>query len=213
MIFDFNGTLCDDEPILLEIFTELFDEHLGWELTPEDYYGRLAGRSDREIVEIVVAEQAAGDAALTEDLLRLRGVRYQQEVAGRSPIAPRTVALVDRLAAEGVPMAIVTGAQREDVRCVLDSSPVGRHLSHLVTEEDVRNGKPDPEGFLAGAEALGLRPAQLLVFEDSLPGVRGARAAGMSCIAVGGARASAELRAVAEAVVPALDVTLLDHAP
>src|SRR6185437_9134207 len=42
VIFDFNGTLSDDEPILLEIFTELFAARLGWRMTAEQYYGRLA---------------------------------------------------------------------------------------------------------------------------------------------------------------------------
>ena len=55
----------------------------------------------------------------------------------------------------------------------------------VVAEEDVRRGKPDPEGFRAGAALLGREPTDVLVFEDSVPGIRGALAAGMRCIAVG----------------------------
>jgi beta-phosphoglucomutase-like phosphatase (HAD superfamily) len=85
-------------------------------------------------------------------------------------------------------MAIVTGAQLEDVQCVLASSPAGEHLPLLVTEEDVERGKPDPEGFLKGSALLGLDPEQILVFEDSVPGLRAATAAGMPCIGVSGGR-------------------------
>ena len=49
IIFDFNGTLSDDEPILCEIFRTLFAEH-GRPLTAEQYYDELAGLSDPEIV-------------------------------------------------------------------------------------------------------------------------------------------------------------------
>lgn len=211
VIFDFNGTLSDDEPILQEIFSELFAEHLGRELSAAEYYDRLAGHSDREIVEIVLAEQAPGDPKLAEELLRLRRERYQQKVARRSPIGAGVVELVQRLAGDGVPMAIVTGAQLEDVQCVLASSPAGEHLRRLVTEEDVERGKPDPEGFLKGSSLLGLDPEQILVFEDSVPGLRAATAAGMPCIGVSGERGSAQLLTVIDAVVPALTPSLLDY--
>ena len=51
VVFDFNGTLSDDEHILFEIFRELFRVHLGWAMTAEDYRSELLGRSDREIIE------------------------------------------------------------------------------------------------------------------------------------------------------------------
>lgn len=188
VIFDFNGTLSDDEPILLEIFDEIFGEHLGSGLTSEEYYERLAGLSDREIVERVLTWRGSVADGLVEDLLGLRAQRYREKVTQQSPIRPGTVALVGRLAGAGVPMAIVTGAQRPDVAFVLDQSPVGEHFGVVVTEEDVAEGKPDPEGFLLAARLLEREPSEILVFEDSVPGVEGALAAGMHCVAVTGDR-------------------------
>lgn len=210
VIFDFNGTLSDDEGILLEIFVELFRTHLGWTLTAEDYFGRFAGHSDREIVELAVAEHSAGEAELVEELLRRRRELYKLKVADRSPIGPGAVQLVQRLAHEGVPMAIVTGAQREDVECVLTNSPVGQLIGLMVTEEDVSRGKPDPEGFHVGAKTLGVPPEAILVFEDSVPGVTAALAAGMRCVAVHGRNASAQLERLAGAGVPELSPAILD---
>lgn len=210
VIFDFNGTLSNDEPILLEIFTELFARHLRWYLPPSEYYRRLAGHSDREIVEMVIAEQAPGDTELAEDLLRRRRELYKEKVADHPPISEAASALVHRLAADGIPMGIVTGAQREDVYCVLGQSPVGEHITILVSEEDVAEGKPHPEGFLRGARALGLMPEQILVFEDSVPGVRAAIAAGMHCVAVTGTQGSTQLAGVTTALVARLDSSLLD---
>ena len=86
------------------------------------------------------------------------------------------------LADHGVPMAIVTGAQRDDVRAVLAASPVGEVITVVVAEEDVRRGKPDPEGFRAGAALLGREPTDVLVFRGLGARIR-ALAAGMRCIA------------------------------
>ena len=208
VIFDFNGTLSDDEPILFQIFGELFGEHLDWAMTADDYDRHLLGHSDREIIE--KACEITGIDAPVDPLLELRKRRYRDLVAHHNPITAETAALVRVLAEHDVPMAIVTGAQRDDVRAVLESSPVGEVITVVVAEEDVRRGKPDPEGFLAGAAALDRRPEDVVVFEDSVPGVRGALAAGMSCIAVG-AQPSPQVRAVAPAVVPRLSPDLVTH--
>jgi beta-phosphoglucomutase len=208
VIFDFNGTLSDDEPILFQIFSELFGEHLNWAMSADDYDRHLLGHSDREIVE--KALQITRIDAPVDPLLELRKRRYRELVAHHNPTTAETVALVRVLAEHEVPMAIVTGAQRDDVRAVLESSPVGRVITVVVAEEDVRRGKPDPEGFLAGAAALGREPADMVVFEDSVPGVRGALAAGMRCIAVG-AQPSQEVCTVAPAVVSRLSPDLVSH--
>jgi len=178
VIFDFNGTLSDDEPVLARVFAEIFHAYLGWRMTSDDYFARLAGRSDREIVEIAVAERGGG--------LADNGPLVERLLASESPIRPGTEALVRTLTAAGHPLAVVTGAQRSDVDFVLGHSGIGGHFEVVVTEEDVTLGKPDPEGFLLAARRLGVLPQETVVFEDSLAGVRAARAAGMRCIAVTG---------------------------
>ncbi len=212
VIFDFNGTLSDDEPILFRIFAEIFEAHLGWPLTAQDYAARLLGHSDREIIE--KALQITGcdgrGAAGVDELLVLRAARYRELVAHENPIRPETVELVRTLAAHGVALAVVTGAQRADVAAVLAASPVGEFLDVVIAEEDVVRGKPDPEGFLAAAARLGADPAATLVFEDSVPGVRAALAAGMHCIAVA-AEPGPELCTVAPAVVDRLRAGLVDQ--
>lgn len=209
VIFDFNGTLSDDEPILFRIFGELFDEHLNWAMTQQDYDCHLLGHSDREIVEkaLEISQTHGQDV---DALLHLRKQRYRELVADDNPIQPDTVRLVQLLAEHGVPLAIVTGAQHDDVSAVLESSPVGELIEIVVAEEDVTRGKPDPEGFLAGASRLGCAPADIVVFEDSVPGVRGALAAGMRCIAVSTAP-SDQLSAVAPALIPRLSPEIIEH--
>ena len=108
-------------------------------------------------------------------------------------------------------MAIVTGAQREDVLAVLANCSTGTHIDLLVTEEDVARGKPDPEGFIRGAALMGVEPADVLVFEDSVPGIRGAIAAGMACIAVVGENPRPDVIAEGVATTARLCAELFDH--
>lgn len=237
VVFDFNGTLCDDEPVLLRLFTAMFREHLDWTLTPEDYYGPLAGRSDREIVETAVARSRWGSAdgeggssadcdrahdgdrtdggrsALVERLLAERSRRYREAVAHASPIGDGAVRLVRHLAGAGTALGVVTGAQRADVEFVLADRALDGLITTLVAEEDVRVGKPDPEGFLIGARELGVRPADTVVFEDSVHGLRAARAAGMTAVGVTGTAPRSALAPEADDVVDALGPELLESLP
>lgn len=208
VILDFNGTLSDDEPILFRIFAELFQSHLGWTMTPADYYDGLAGHSDREIIQLAVAAHSTRPPveleALVDTLLAHRRARYREIVAERSPIRPEAQDLVRELAARGIALAIVTGAQRADVDHVLAHSDIGDHFAVIVAEEDVENGKPEPEGFVTAARLMELAARDIVVFEDSVAGIRGATAAGMRCIAVLGTHDEATLRAETSDVVPAL---------
>jgi HAD superfamily hydrolase (TIGR01509 family) len=211
VIFDFNGTLSDDEPILFDIFSELFRVHLDWAMTAEDYRDGLLGRSDREIIERAVARHGRGTEQEVTELLRLRQGVYKQRIADRNPIAEASVRLVKLLADNEIPLGIVTGAQRDDVLAVLAGSPAGELFDVLIAEEDVRNGKPHPEGFLTAARLLNRPPGDVLVFEDSVPGVQAALAAGMHCLAVA-AEPSPELQASAKAIVAELSADLVEDA-
>ena len=211
VIFDFNGTLSDDEPILFDIFSALFRAHLNWDMTADDYRDELLGRSDREIIEHAVTRHGRGTEEQIAELLRLRQGLYKQRVADKNPIADSTVELVKLLADNNIPIGIVTGAQRDDVLAVLENSAAGELFSVLIAEEDVRNGKPHPEGFLTAARLLVRQPADVLVFEDSVPGLRAALAAGMHCIAVGGRHPDPQLQAVAPAIVAELSSGLVDE--
>lgn len=211
VLFDFNGTLSDDEPLLFAVYREMFRTHLRWTLSPRHYAARLVGRSDREIVELLVAELAEDDEVLTARLMQERRERYRDLAERESPIREATVELVQTLHKEGVALGIVTGAQRADVDFVLSRSPLDGLFAVIVTEEDVAAGKPQPDGFLAGAHGLGLAPPQIVAVEDSLHGVRAARAAGLACIAVAGTHDRAVLAVEADAVVDQLSPALLSR--
>jgi beta-phosphoglucomutase len=204
VIFDFNGTLSQDEPILLAIFQELFAEH-GRPLSAEEYFGELAGLSDPEIVRTWLG----ADHPAVDEVIERRSERYRQLVADGSSV-PQAVREAVRYAAERARVAIVSGAAREEIGAVLEGSGLAHVVTTVVAAEDVARGKPHPDGYLRVLELLdGDLPARdVLVFEDTEAGVAAAKAAGMRCIAVLGTLAPERL-AAADEIVPALDVELM----
>jgi beta-phosphoglucomutase len=206
--FDFNGTLCDDEPLLASIFTQLLSRH-GIELTGERYYAELAGLSDREIaVRGLELNGGRADPDAVAELLSLRGELYRRRAAAASPLRPGAAELVRALAAR-VPVAVVSGAERAEVETVLGGAGLLELLAVVVCAEDVRAGKPDPEGYLRALEALGApRADRVVAIEDSLAGITAAKRAGMRCLALRGTAPDDALAARADAVLDDLDPRL-----
>jgi HAD superfamily hydrolase (TIGR01509 family) len=208
VLFDFNGTLSNDEPILLRLYQEISLERLGRALDPDHYIAELLGRSDREIFERLAGESGLGPE-LVDELLELRSGRYLELAAEQNPIEDRSAALVEALLEEGVTVGIVTGAPRVEVIAVLEGRGMLECFAAIVTEDEVEASKPDPEGYLLAAAQLGLQASSTLVFEDSVPGLRAARAAGMTAIGEVGSGSADLLGPEAAGLVDSLDPELV----
>jgi beta-phosphoglucomutase-like phosphatase (HAD superfamily) len=204
VIFDFNGTLSNDEPILYEIFMKLFAAR-GKPLSAQEYFDQLAGLSDPEIVRTWLGEDHPDVDAVIEE----RIVRYRAECADGSSIEEPTRAAV-RFAAERVPVAIVSGAARAEIEPVIEAADLSALFTAIVPAEDIARGKPDPEGYRRALELLGgdLDPGDVLVFEDTEAGIASARGAGMRVVAVRGTLVPERLTA-AEEIVDRLDVDVM----
>jgi beta-phosphoglucomutase len=205
VIFDFNGTLSNDEPILCEIFRTLFAEH-GRPLSTEEYYDRLAGHSDPEIVRMWLGPEHPD----VDQVIAQRTALYVAAVADGSSISEDVRDAV-RYAAERVRVAVVSGAARAEIEPVLVAAGLAAAIQVVVSVDDVANGKPDPESYLRALELLGRPdPGDVVAVEDTDAGIAAAKAAGMRCIAVLGTLKSERL-AAADEVVPALDVALMER--
>jgi beta-phosphoglucomutase len=201
--FDFNGTLSHDEPILCEIFVELFAEH-GKPLSAQEYFDRLAGLSDPEIVRTWLGHDHPDvDAVIAE-----RVTRYCAAAADGSTV-PESVRAAVRHAASRVPVAVVTGAARAEVEPVLDAAGLTEVVTAIVSADDVVDGKPHPEGYLRALELLGVSGGAV-AFEDTEAGIASARAAGCRVFAVLGTLDPHRLDA-ADEVVPGIDVPLIER--
>jgi beta-phosphoglucomutase-like phosphatase (HAD superfamily) len=202
IVFDFNGTLSDDEPILCGIFQELFAGY-GRPLSEADYYGRLAGLSDDEIVRTWLGH----DHPAVEEAIRRRIDRYRELVGDGSTVS-ESVREAVRYAAARVPVAIVSGAERAEIEPVVRSAGIAGLFRAIVPADDVVHGKPHPEGYLKALRILEVDAADVVVFEDTEAGVAAAKGAGMRCLAVTGTLPAGRL-AHADELVDRIDFDLL----
>jgi HAD superfamily hydrolase (TIGR01509 family) len=209
VVFDFNGTISDDEPLLAELFVQIFGE-MGIEVTEERYWGEFAGYSDPEIVERVLSETGEYDGAVAQRLLDRRAELYLARAGAGETVHPEVAACVREIA-ERVPVAVASGAVRVEVDAVLEGSGLRPLMATVVTADDVTHGKPDPEGYLLALDRLGVPGSDALSFEDTHFGVMAAVAAGMRCVGVGSTMSAERLRdAGAMAAVASLDWSIPD---
>jgi len=205
IVFDFNGTLSDDEPILCEIFVQLFAEH-GKPLSAQEYFDELAGLSDPEIVRTWLGR----DHPDVDAVIGKRIERYRAAVADGSSVHEHVREAL-RYAAARVPLAVCSGAARAEIEPVVEAAGLAPLLRGIVSSDDVAEGKPAPEGYLTAMRELldGVDPADVLVFEDTEAGIASARAAGVGhVVAVTGTLAPQRLRD-ADEIVDTIDVDLM----
>jgi beta-phosphoglucomutase len=203
IVFDFNGTLSDDEPILCEIFRTLFAEH-GRPLSVQEYFDELAGLSDPEIVQTWLGR----DRDDVDELVAERVQRYRDAVADGSTIHEHVREAV-RYAAERVPVAICSGAARAEIEPVVEAAGLAPLLRAIVSSDDVVDGKPHPEGYRKAVELIGgVRPADVLAIDDTEAGVVSAKAAGLFTFAKTGTLDPHRLVA-ADELVDRIDVELM----
>ena len=211
-IFDFNGTLSMDEPLLDRLFREAF-AGIGIAFDSAFYFRELAGRSDPEIVERALRLHGREpDPHTAAAILERKVAGYIAAVRAEPTISPETVAFV-RGAAQVGPVAIGSGAIRREIAFQLDLHGIADLFPTIVTIDDVARGKPDPETFLRCLTGIrrfdaSIGAADCVVFEDSSHGIAAARAADMRCVAVHSSGDRASL-ASAEEIVDRLDMALL----
>ena len=175
VVFDFNGTLSDDEPIMYAVYAEMFAEH-GRPLTEQQYYDELAGHTEEEILRRWLGRD-------DPELVAERIARYLALAGGGDTIYEGVREAV-RYAAERVPVAIVSGAALEEIAPLVEAAGLSAQIPIIVAADHVADGKPHPEGYLRAAELLGVPPEEMLAFEDTEVGVASAKAAGLRCVGI-----------------------------
>lgn len=175
VLLDMDGTLVDSSVVVERVWTDWAHEH---GLEPARVMQVIHGRQGQASMALLlpgrpVAENLADNRAMLE--------RETAESDGVVAI-PGAARLMRSLA--GLPHALVTSANLPLATARMTAAGLAMPPA-VVTAEGVTASKPDPEGFLAAAAALGVAPADCVVFEDSEAGITAARRAGMRVVGVG----------------------------
>ncbi len=181
VIFDCDGVLVDSEVISCRVHAETLTRH-GYPITTEQVAERFLGRSGREARREIEAELGrAFDDALEEQLVADVLRSFAEEL---TPI-PFIEQALDTITQ---PVCVASSGTLKRIAFALARTGLtARFGPHTFSAEQVNNGKPAPDLFLFAAKQMGVAPQRCVVIEDSVPGILGARAAGMRALGfVGG---------------------------
>jgi len=201
LMFDFNGTLSHDEPLLLAIYQGIFARH-GRPLTEAEYFGQLAGLSE----EAIVGGWLGIEGPPLQALMAERIASYTAVADGST--VTETVRAAVREAAARVPVAIVSAAFRAEIVPVVEAAGLAPELTAIVAADDVEHVKPHPEAYLLALDRLGVAASEAVAFEDTEAGIASAKAAGLRCLAVRGTLPDSRLHE-ADEIVDRIDTALV----
>jgi beta-phosphoglucomutase len=190
VLFDFDGVIVNSEPLHFYAFhTVLKDE--GVELTEKQYYRELIGFDDRGAFKHIMAERnmPAGPKDLSR-LITRKSEMMMQLIGERKYHALPGVEEFVRGLWRHYPLAICSGALREEVEAMLEGVSLRDCFEVIVAAQDVTVGKPDPQGYLkcmklvAAHAKISLKPADCLVVEDAPSVIKSVKAAGFPTLGV-----------------------------
>jgi HAD superfamily hydrolase (TIGR01509 family) len=182
VLWDMDGTLIDSEEFHWISWREAM-AHQGFAITREQFLSSFGQRNDAIIPQWL---GAASTPELMERIAIDKEELYRQLIRENGISAlPGVAGWVRRLHEQGWLQAIASATPRANIEVVLEALVAAQRFQAIVSAEDVRNGKPDPEVYLTAALRLGVSADRCVVVEDAAAGVEGARSAGMRSIGVG----------------------------
>jgi HAD superfamily hydrolase (TIGR01509 family) len=179
VLFDLDGVIVDSRAFHVEAWVALTRAH-GID-APPGYFTQTFGMRNDAILGGLLA------GAATERIAALAGEKeatFRELARGRLEPLPGARELVGFLREQAVPRAVVTSTPLANLRMILETLGLDGAFDALVSEKDVAKGKPDPQGFLLGAQRLQAEPAVCVVIEDAPAGLAAAKAGGMRAIGV-----------------------------
>jgi HAD superfamily hydrolase (TIGR01509 family) len=176
IIFDCDGVLVDSEVISCRVHAEVLTRY-GYPITADDVHRRFLGRTARDAA-LEIERELGRPLADSYDLDR----RTMLLAALANTVEPIPY-LHDALDAIDTPICVASSAAHDKMLTTLTRTKLyQRFAPNIFSGTQVKNGKPAPDLFLFAAKAMAAQPERCLVIEDSVPGVTGARAAGMTVL-------------------------------
>jgi beta-phosphoglucomutase len=213
LIFDFDGVLVDSEKLHYEAFNRILTR-FNYQLSICDYYDKFLGLSDLELLQVVNKE---GKLSLSNqqfgNVLEEKAKLFKDLATTEAGIIEGVPVFLKMLADKKVPAGIYSGSLLTEIEMILNGAGLREFFEVVVSAEQVKRGKPDPEGFSLALKLLNkklkksIKPANCVVIEDSRWGLEAARAAGMKTVAITNTYAAEHLKPADKIIVHLNDLT------
>jgi len=182
LLFDFDGTLVDTESLHFNSWNDdlsLFSVSL----TPDVYAQEFSGVSIVTNAKNLI-KRCKLDISL-ETLVAWREDTYINKIRNSEiPLMPYVKETLDFFTESGISLGLVTSSSRTEVDSILEKIKLQNYFKVLVTRDDVKSYKPDPAPYIKSIKSFGFEASSYLVFEDFISGIRSAKAANLSCLAI-----------------------------
>ena len=185
-LFDLDGVIVDTAVFHFQAWRRLAQK-LGGDFT-EEQNEQLKGVSRVDSLNKII--EWTGATVSDEEFQSLmveKNEWYLELVQGLGPqdALPGALNFLQTAYDQGIKIAL--GSASKNAPMILEKLGITPLFTAIIDGNNVVNGKPHPEVFLKGAEALGLEPSECVVFEDSIAGVQAAKTGGMSSVGIGDA--------------------------
>jgi len=206
VIFDFDGVLVDSELLHHQAFNLIFAQ-FNFQITTGEYFDRFLGLSDEELLRTIDKEKELFlSENQLEQLLHEKAHTFKNLALTQAAVIAGVPQFLKMLSDNKTPMAICSGALLPEIEMILKGAGLRNYFDVIVSAEQVKKGKPDPEGLLLALKLLNklvrrscggkiqpyvvsevepsIKPENCIVIEDSHWGLEAARNAGMHSVAV-----------------------------
>jgi beta-phosphoglucomutase len=216
VIFDFDGVITDSEILHFRAFNAVLSKQ-GFELTKQEYYRDYLGMTDVDCFKALIAEGRLGiEESQIQELVQQKTKVFEHLARTEGKIIEGVREFLQMLSQNRVPTAICSGALRAEIELILDGAKLRSYFKVVVSAEEVKRGKPDPQGFLLALKKLNKQRVQpiasehCVVIEDSHWGLQAAKAAHMRTVAVTNTFEADQLTEADKVVNRLTDLTIQD---
>ena len=189
LLFDLDGTLTETDALHLLAVQQLLAEE-GREFTHEEFQLHASGRANADMCRYLFPDRSVAEHEAFADR---KEARFRDLAPQLTPI-PGLLRLLDYAEQARLGMVVVTNAPRANAEHMLKALGLSKRLPTVVVAEELERAKPDPLPYLTGLERLGAQAKAGMAFEDSVPGVTAAVAAGLFTVALSTSQSAQTLR-------------------
>ena len=180
VIWDMDGVVADTASYHFRAWQEVFQKQ-GVDFTEEDFKKSFGQRND------TIIRSTMGDGVSQDEMDGISSEKeesFRQRMRQNLKPLPGVIKLIKSLAKRGFRLALASSAPIANIQLITRGLDINSYFQHIISAEDVTEGKPNPQVFLLAARRLGIKPANCIVIEDAVAGVAAAKRAGMHCLAI-----------------------------
>ena len=181
VIFDMDGVICHTNPHHVKAFEAFFNNYQ-IPYTEEEFEEHMYGKHNGYIMTHFFKRPVTG-----EELLKLEDEKegmFREIYKDKVETIPHYLEFLEELKSHGFKTAVATSAPRANLDLIISALNIKDKMDSMMSSEDVKFHKPNPEVYLKSAERVGVAPSDCVVFEDSFSGVTAGQNAGMKVVGV-----------------------------